>query len=424
MDKQSAHFDHYVLCHHCDLLCRLPELAKQQKAVCPRCQTRLARNCHQMKRNILIYASSALVMLLLACSFLFISIRVIGVVNNIGVLQIPIILYDDNYWALMLIFLLFTLCFPAINLLIQILLCAKTRLSKRAKRRLLILYNQLTHWCMPEIFMAGVLVSFVKLTNYGDIGLSKAFLPFCLFIWFYLKSTIDFSQYRIWNELASNNFAKLPLKEGKTGISQNIRLCFQCHAILPAGQTHCPRCKQSGKLRQRLNIQWTMALLLTSFILYIPANVYGIMQTLFLGSSSTSTIIDGVVYMWQEGDYPVAFVIFVASIVIPVLKIIALSWLCYFVLVIKRKNKQDCLKVSRLYKIVEFIGRWSMIDIFVVAVVSSLIQHGEVISVYPDIGALFFAAVVIITMIASHKFDPRFIWDQRRYIEKSKYPLH
>ena len=116
--------------------------------------------------------------------------------------------------------------------------------------------------------------------------------------------------------------------------------------------------------------------------------------------------------MWQEGDYPVALVIFTASIIIPVLKILALSWLCCFVLFKHQKKQRDCIKMSRLYKMVEFIGRWSMIDIFVVAVISTLIRNGELISVYPDIGVIYFAAVVIITMIASHQYDPRLIWDK------------
>lgn len=402
----------YALCFHCDLLSELPDITNHHKAICPRCHTRLARASLHMKRDTLIYSSCALIMLILACSFIFIHIRVVGNTNNLNLLEISTLLLEDHYISLMFLFVLFVLSLPILSLSIQIIVCSNLPLSKFRKRDLMILYDKLSHWSMPEIFMAGVLVSFVKLTNYGDIGIDQAFWAFCLFIIFQLKSTLVFSSRKIWNEIATFNFVNSTLFPGKIGIKQNIRLCLCCHAILPALQRRCPRCKQKGKLRENDKIQWTMALLITSLILYIPANLYGIMNTIFLGSASSSTIIDGVIYMWQEGDYPVALVIFTASIIIPVLKILALSWLCCFVLFKHQKKQRDCIKMSRLYKMVEFIGRWSMIDIFVVAIISTLIRNGELISVYPDIGVIYFAAVVIITMIASHQYDPRLIWDK------------
>jgi len=403
---------HYALCHHCDIMCELPAIEEDHQVICPRCHTKLARRQTDMKRNTILYSSCALIMLLLSACFIFIHIKVVGILDNLKLLSIPNILYEYQYPSLMLLFLLFILILPICALVIQLILCSPIRLSKYHKRNLLIAYGKLTHWCMPEIFMAGVLVSFVKLTSYGEIGVDKAFWSFSLFVFFYLKSSVNFLPRKFWNEIASNNFIKTDLLPGKTGISQHIRLCLHCHAMLPAQLAHCPRCKCKGKLRQKNSIQWTIALLLTSLMFYIPANLYGIMNTVFLGAASSSTILDGVIYMWQEGDYPVALVIFSASVIIPILKILALSWLCYFVLAIRKKNKDDCLQMNRLYNIVEFIGRWSMIDIFVVSVISALIRNKEMMSVYPDIGAIFFASVVVITMIASQKYDPRLIWDR------------
>lgn len=413
MIQNSAPNNHYALCHHCDLLSELPSITSKHKAVCPQCHCQLALGRDHMRRDTIIYSGCSLFMLLITCCFIFIHIRVMGVTNNLSILQITNILYRDNYITLMLLCLLLILLFPALSLIIQIIVCSKIPLSKYRKRDLLIVYKKLHHWCMPEIFMAGVLVSFVKLTSYGDVGIDKAFWSCCLFIIFYLKSSIDFSERRMWNEVATNNFTNIEIKAGKTGISQNIRLCLCCHAILPGEQVRCPRCKQKGKIREYNKIQWTFALLITSLIIYIPANLYGVMSTVFLGSQSTSTILDGVIYMWAEGDYPVALIIFTASVIIPILKIIALIWLCYFASMVRLKSQRDCFKMNQLYKVVEFIGRWSMIDIFVVAVTSALIRNGEIIAVYPDIGAIFFATVVIITMIASQKYDPRLIWDKR-----------
>ncbi|XKM12547.1 PqiA/YebS family transporter subunit [Orbaceae bacterium ac157xtp] len=415
MTIKSEDTNQFALCHHCDLLCELPAITSKTKAVCPRCNTRLAQDRHHMVRNTLIYSICALCLLLLACFFIFMHIRVIGITNQITILDIPNILKQDDYLYLTVLFVLITLALPSLLLLIQILLCSPLRLSNKLRRDLLKLYQIAHHWCMPEIFMAGVLVSFVKLANYGDLGINSAFIAFSLFIIFYLKSTIVFAPRFIWNAIATNNYAHRTLKLGKSGISQGIRLCLCCHAILPAELVHCVRCKERGQLRERKKIQWTIALLLTSIILYIPANIYGVMNTVFLGSQSSSTILDGVLYMWHEGDYPVALIIFIASVAIPVLKILSLGWLCIFAILVKRKPFKDCYRMDRLYKMVEFIGRWSMIDIFVVTVISAMIRNGELMAVSPDIGAIYFSAVVIVTMIAAQKYDPRLIWDRKPY---------
>ncbi|QYN47405.1 PqiA/YebS family transporter subunit [Gilliamella sp. ESL0405] len=405
-DKQ-----HYALCSHCDLVIELTNVGMGHKAICPRCHTTLAKNNIQMKLRASMYAICSLIMIIIACGFIFIDIRLVGNFNGVSVLDIPQILYVDKYSYISALFIFFVLVFPVLKLLIIILLCSKLTLTKYRKRDFLIVYEKFQHWCMPEIFLTGVLVSFVKLMSYGNIGVTGTFWAFCLFVFFYIKATVIFTPETIWNEILTNNFASDTLKTGKTGISQHLKLCTCCQAILPAHYAKCPRCKQKSELRGRSKIQWTIALLVTSLIIYIPANVFGIMITVVFGSSSSSTIMDGVIYMWQAGDIPVALVIFTASVVIPILKIISLSWLCYFALAVKHKNKHDCLKMKKLYNAVEFIGKWSMIDIFVVSVVCSLVRSQQMMGVYPDIGVTFFATVVIITMIASQKFDPRLIWD-------------
>ena len=406
VDKQQ-----YVLCSHCDLVIELSDITIGHKAICPRCNTTLAKKSINMKFRAAMYAVCSLIMIIVACGFIFIDIRLVGNLNGVSVLDIPKTLFFDKYSYISALFILFVLIFPIINLLIISLLCSKFTMSKYRKRDLLIIYEKFKHWCMPEIFITGILVSFVKLMSYGSIGVTSTFWAFCLFVFFYIKAQVIFSPETIWEEINTNNFAQAPLKVGKTAISQNLKLCGCCHAMMPIAYAKCPRCKQKSAVRNRDKIQWTIALLVTSLIIYIPANVFGIMITVVFGSPSTSTIMDGVIYMWQAGDVPVALVIFIASIVIPILKIISLSWLCYFAIAVKKKNKHNCLKMKKLYGAVEFIGKWSMIDIFVVSVVCSLVRNQQMMGVYPDIGVTFFATVVIITMIASQKFDPRLIWD-------------
>ena len=121
-----------------------------------------------------------------------------------------------------------------------------------------------------------------------------------------------------------------------------------------------------------------------------------------------STIIGGVIHLWEQGSYPVSLVIFFASIVIPIAKIFALFWLCWSVI---NKYKFKRKERSRLFRITEFVGRWSMIDIFVVSILVALIQLGGILTIQPGSAALAFAGVVMLTMFAAYAFDPRLIWD-------------
>lgn len=157
-------------------------------------------------------------------------------------------------------------------------------------------------------------------------------------------------------------------------------------------------------------LQWTLALLVTSIMLYLPANILPIMVTDLLGSKVPSTILAGVILLWSEGSYPVAAVIFLASIMVPTLKMIAIAWLCWDA---KGHGKRDSERMHLIYEVVEFVGRWSMIDVFVIAVLSALVRMGGLMSIYPAMGALMFALVVIMTMFSAMTFDPRLSWDRQ-----------
>ena len=152
-----------------------------------------------------------------------------------------------------------------------------------------------------------------------------------------------------------------------------------------------------------------MALVVTAAILYIPANTLPIMSTIALGKPVTNTIMGGVITLWNMDSYAIAAIIFIASVCVPFGKLIALVVLCWAARYGKRSGAR---KVTVLYRVTEYIGRWSMIDVFVVAILVALIQLGDVLSFYPGLAAITFAGVVIITMVAAESFDPRLIWDK------------
>lgn len=191
--------------------------------------------------------------------------------------------------------------------------------------------------------------------------------------------------------------------------AQGLQACHTCGRVSPLTLRHCPRCHSRLHLRIPYSLQRTWALLLTAILLYIPANSEPIMRTTLLGQETVSTIIGGVVLLWQMGSYPIAAVIFIASVMVPVGKILALAWLSFSVW---RGHRLWPRQRTALYRLTELIGRWSMVDVFVVAILVGLIQLGELMSIYPGVAALAFAGVVILTMLAANSFDPRLIWDR------------
>ncbi|WP_263639617.1 membrane integrity-associated transporter subunit PqiA [Pectobacterium aroidearum] len=401
-----------MLCPQCDLLVELPELLHGQKATCPRCKTGLTSRQTEPRKRPVGYAVSALFMLLLANLFPFVSMRVAGITSEITLIQIPKVMVAEDYASVATLFMLFVQLVPALSMLTLILLCLHASLPLALKKSMGKMLFHLKSWGMAEIFLAGVLVSFVKLMAYGDIGIGTSFVPFVLFCLLQLLAFQSLDRRWLWNDIVPPPALPAPPVLGKSGLSQGLRSCSCCTAILPASQLICPRCHSRGYARKKHSLQWTLALLITSVMLYIPSNLLPIMVTEAFGDRMGSTIMSGVILLWGMGSYPVAMVIFVASVMVPSLKMLALGWLCWQANG-KTKKTEDSERMHVIYEMVEFVGRWSMIDVFVIAVLSAMVRIGRLMSIYPAVGAVLFAAVVILTMFAAMMFDPRLLWDRR-----------
>jgi paraquat-inducible protein A len=203
-----------------------------------------------------------------------------------------------------------------------------------------------------------------------------------------------------------------------TAARSNLLSCPSCRSLnraAPAGAaTDPPACARCGLLvhrRKPRSLSRTLALLLAAAILYAPANLLPILETSSPLGSQRDTIMSGVVYLWTTGAWPLALLIFVASILIPLAKLLALAFLLFSV---HRRWRRARLQRARLYRLVERVGRWSMTDIFVAAIVSTLVQLRGVATITVGPGAPAFGAVVVLTLLATRTFDPRLIWDRSR----------
>lgn len=199
-----------------------------------------------------------------------------------------------------------------------------------------------------------------------------------------------------------------------TAARAGLLSCHSCHLlcripeITDIGHPVCPRCGTTLHLRKLHSLLKTWALLISAMIMYIPANVLPVTHTTYMGSTQSDTILSGVYYFLLSGSWYIALIIFIASIVVPALKIAILVFLLVSVHMGSDWHPEER---TRLYRIVEAIGRWSMVDIYVIAVMVALLKMGNLADIDAGPGAVFFGGVVVITMFAANSFDPRLIWD-------------
>ncbi|MBB1616794.1 paraquat-inducible protein A [Pseudomonas protegens] len=195
-------------------------------------------------------------------------------------------------------------------------------------------------------------------------------------------------------------------------IEAGILICTECHELnrqeADSEEQTCTRCGAMVHPRRPNSILRTWALLLTAAILYIPANLLPIMTVSSLGQGDPSTIMSGVIQLVQHGMFPIAAVVFVASILVPTFKLVGIALLLFSV---QRHQPLSARQRIIMYRFIEFIGRWSMLDIFVIAILVAVVNFGRLASIEANLGAVAFASVVILTMLAAVTFDPRLIWD-------------
>lgn len=400
-------------CHECDWTVMLPALKANEEAACPRCGHILVKRHFRPVQRSISLAISAFISLLLALYFPFVRFQVQGFSNRIEVSEVATSLLNFEQPIVAVLIALTIIVLPTLYLLSVIwlqlgLLRARPLAFSRSIARAL---HHMHPWMMADVFIIGALVSLIKVAGLAEIHLGIGFWAFCSFALLLLMTTRSVDADWMWFSITGEPLAPEGTKTAQTALSQGLAGCSTCgllNRIDARNKTYCQRCGELMHARLPQSLQRTWALLVAATLLYIPANLYPIMTTTSFGQSTPSTIIGGVIDMASSGSWPIALIIFIASIIVPVGKVLALTWLC---LRIRNSSELSNLSRVRLYRITEFIGRWSMVDVFVVAILVALIRAGNLMSVTPGPAALAFACVVVLTMLAAITFDPRLIWD-------------
>lgn len=405
-----------ISCHDCGVLHRRRPLQAREKARCVRCRSMLYQGPDPDLNRIAAITLGAAIVFLMAQFSPIVRLEMNGASTTSTLPGAIAIMWHEGMQAVSVCVALFTVLFPAIELGAVLYVALSLRAGTRPPGMDLLLraVRKAREWGMTEVLMIGILIGLIKMTSMSKVVIQPGLLAFGALTWIMtLEASLD--PRLLWD--AADRLAPdgKPLGVAECAALAEGKPMLSCHACglvsAQAGQhqhQHCERCGSPLHHRKPDSINRTWAYLAAAAILYIPANLLPVLNTDSLYGNKDDTIISGVIYFWDTGAPELAVIIFIASIVVPVLKLAALSVLAWTA---QRGSVWRPLQRTTLYRMVEFIGRWSMLDIFVITVSVALVRFHAMAMMSPRPGAMAFCAVVVLTMLASLEFDPRLIWD-------------
>lgn len=388
------------LCQGCELPVDIVELPKGKHAYCPRCGTQLYRGGQYSLSGNLAIAVTCILLFIPSHFFNFISIRLVGVMIPATLPSGMIALMEEGFVLLSLLILFCSSLAPFI--VCASVVTAHLSLYQRwfnGFRISIWLIQHLKHWVMLDVFLVSIAVSCFKLQDYSDIYVGPGLIGLALLQIFTVLLVSRISVRRYWESWQPETNYDFEHKDVH---------CHECHLSQPEND-NCQRCGHELYHRKPHSIQKTWAYLIAATIAIFPANLIPISILITNGQRLEDTIFSGVASLVNSGMYGIAAIIFVASIVVPVVKILGLA---YIMLCIKFKRSVFRRQRMMAYFAVKWIGKWSVMDLFVISIMMTLIDRGQILDFTPGLGAVAFGLVVVFTMLAADSIDPRLIWDQ------------
>jgi paraquat-inducible protein A len=419
---QSPATTQIMACHDCGLLHHLRALPEGGVAGCKRCGAVLYRSKPNSIDRALMLTLAALILFVVANSFPFLTFELEGRSTTSTLMTGVIMLYKDAMWPLAVLVLGVTILIPLAKLLATTYVLLPLRFNRRAWGLAQVFRaTEIMHpWAMMEVFLLGVIVAYVKLSDLARLELGIALFAFVALILTMIAAEVALEPREVWDRLG-RQAASRNLTARDSGSLVSCHACDQVCRLARSGHGHCPRCGAALHRRKPHSLARTWALLIAACILYIPANLLPVMTVTSFGRGEPDTILSGVKVLIAAGMWPVALLVFFASITVPVLKIVALIFL---LISVQRGSRWRPRDRTVLYRVVESVGRWSMVDIFMISILVALVNLGAIASIVPGPGAIAFASVVVLTMIAAMTFDPRLIWDARERTRDGQEPVH
>lgn len=401
-------------CPDCGLFQRLPTLRPGSVAQCMRCDKvlRARRRNSFSTTSALMIAGLALFSILIYEPLLGISLLGRQVDTTLPLL--PFALEEFGMGELSIVVLVFTFIAPLLKLgttagvLIGLRMptVLPTSLAALARVR-----AWLAPWAMIEVFLLGLFVAYTRLISYATVQIGPALYALGGLMLIMVAADAWLDEHALWDAIGRRQ----PPPPDRPGKPIGCDTCG--HVSIGRPGDDCPTCEIRLRIRKPEPIARTWALVGAAMAFYLPANILPVMTIIRLHRETSATILGGVEELIAYKMWPLAAIVFIASVVVPVVKLLLLV---YMLVATQRRSTVGLKRRAAMYRVVEAIGRWSMIDVFMIAILTALVRMGAVASVIPGAGAICFCGVVILTMLAAATFDPRLMWDVAEEAETAK----
>lgn len=416
-----------IECPSCGCIQKHAEIHHGELIACYRCGHELFRHPITNHRSVpFAFTIASAILYLMMLFFPLLSINIYGRENSLGVLNGSFEFIHQG-WSLVGILVGFVAAlFPFFVIVLMLLILWFSRKPQLPFwfAHILAAYKTLRPWSMIEVYILGVFVAYTKLVDMAYVHIDYALyaIIFLMISMSITDASVDFAalwkRCNIYSKTVSNkSLINVKPYENEGLPSYNHMLsCEACHLVFATDHViredefiaECPRCGKKLYKRKENSLNRSLALLLAALILYIPANLYPIMTMTMMGKASSHRIFQGVIELWQSNMIPLSLLVFFASITVPVLKIAGIATMIGSSLF---QSKRYLVFRSKLFQVISFVGRWSMIDVFMISILIALIKFDALANVQADFGIVAFAAVVILTIFAADVFDPRLMWD-------------
>lgn len=409
-------------CPGCGLFQIVPAMAANLRCTCQRCGTGLRFTRADPLNHHLALTFASLVLFAVVWLGMLMKVSTAGIVHETTLESGPLELVDRGLWPLAIAVAFTTAIAPLIKFLgtLYVLIGLKMSVLPPNLRGIFLIARKVGLWSMLEVLLLGVFVAYTKLGDLVTIELGAAVYALGALTVVIVWAELALDPQAVWEEIERRGQTHAPmppraempsllqLRPGSVG-------CDGCGLVsVPTeGDGHCPRCGSALHERKPGSISRTWALVIAAAVLYVPANIYPVLTVIQLGAGQPSTILGGVEELLASQMYPLALLVFFASILVPMFKLLALLVMLLTIQLGRPEAGAGVLLRERtmLYHVVAWIGRWSMVDIFMESLLGALVQFGNAVTIQPGIGALAFCAVVFVTIFAAETFDPRLMWD-------------
>jgi paraquat-inducible protein A len=433
--NDTIHNNQFTVCPGCDLLVHNIQPPPDHTVLCPRCRHRLHRRHPNSVQRTLALAATGLLLYLPANFYPLLTFDLLGTDTSSSLVSSTLSILEQGQHIVGLTVLLTGFVFPLLTLSLLFWVSAGLLLDWKARWMpgFLRCYQHLTEWAMLDVYLIGVFVTIVKMSHTAEIQFNVGFFCFIALVMSTVAAQASIDKGLFWQQLEGDREGprekmtfSIPT-DSLTGKEAGLVLCHTCHKTMPVSEPgrqknpNCPRCGASMHLRKHNSVGRTWALIVTAALLTLPANLLPIMEVEYFGQPEASTIMDGIIYFFQEGSYGIGAIILTASILVPLFKI---SGMTLILLSIHFQWTRGLRHKAFMFRFIEFIGRWSMLDIFVITLLCALVQFGYLSTINVAPAAFYFTGVVLSTMFAAISFDRRLLWDTVTTPPPCKEELH